>query len=731
MYDFFGIGWRLPMRADSGAGDRGGAGPAPPLAEFEKQTYDDWRAAAEQALKGAPFDKKLLTKTPEGITLKPIYDHGDLDGLPHLDGLPGIAPFARGTRALGHAAEPWEICQEVVQPLPDVAGAELAADRDRGIGAVRLVVDRATRSGVDPDAADAELVGRGGVSIATVDDLRRALEGVDLSSMTVQLDAGAAGLALGVLLLAHSKGENGLERLSGSVGLDPLGELARAGSLERPLAGTYDEMAALVEWAGVSAPLLRIVELGGQPYNDAGASAVEELAFALATGVEYLRQLTARGVDIDAAASRMGFGLAIGSVFFTEIAKLRAARLLWAQAVAAFGGGDDARRARIDARSSRWNLTVADPWVNMLRVTTESFAAVVGGADSVHASPFDSAVRLPDEFSRRVARNAQTVLLHESKLGRVVDPAGGSRFVEKLTHEIAAASWDLFREVERLGGMGAALEQDFPQQRIAATAKSRADQLGRRRSVLLGTNMYPNPAEKPLDPREPDWGAIRKARAEAVSRARESADANARDAALAAIGEASGAAMVESAIEAALAGATVGQLHDAFVGDRQARTTVEPLATHRACDMYERLRALAAGIAAERGAPPRVFLANMGPIKQHKARADFTTGFFEVGFFEVIGNDGFADPEDAARAALKSAADVAVICSTDDSYPDLVPRFMAALEPAAKRPIVILAGYPKDQVDAHRKSGVDDFIHIKADNYTVLGDLLARIGGRS
>jgi methylmalonyl-CoA mutase len=324
----------------------------------------------------------------------------------------------------------------------------------------------------------------------------------------------------------------------------------------------------------------------------------------------------------------------------------------------------------------------------------------------------------------------QVILADESNLGRVVDPAGGSRYVEQLTHEIAEQAWDLFREIEGLGGMADALRQGMPQQRAAATAKWRADRLGKRRDVLIGTNMFPDPTERQLERREPDWPAVREQRRRAIAAVREGADAAARDRALDDLGRAAGAALVEAAIAAAESGATLGQIHSAAArgGDPVA---LEPLEIHRGCDMFERLRGRASEIAERRGRQPQVFLANLGPIKQHKARADFAAGFFEVGSFEVLGNDGFETPEDAARAATESGADVAVICSTDVTYPELVPRFTAALERGDRRPIVILAGYPKDQVDPLREAGVDDFIHIKSDNYTMLADLLEQIGARS
>ena len=713
------------MAADKGSGKSAVGGREPLLSEFEPATHEQWRAAAEAALKGAPFDKKLLTKTPEGITLQPIYPASSLDGLPHLGGLPGVAPFVRGSRSLGHAVTPWEVCEELVDPLPADAGAALRADGDRGLTGVILRADRAARAGLDPDRAEQGVVGDDGVSIASADDFEQVLESFDPAQHALYLEPGESGLPLASLLFAMARRKGiDTEALRGSGGFDPLGTLAATGTLDRPIERALDEAASLAAWSREHAPSWRPIAASGRPYHDAGASAIEELGFTLATGVAYARALVERGLPVDEACAAIGFRFSVGTSFFTEVAKLRAARLVWAQAVAAFDGGEAARRAWIQARSSAWSTTAADPWVNMIRVTTETFSAVIGGADSVVAAPFDEAVRLPDDFSRRVARNVQSVLADESNLGKVIDPAGGSRYVETLTHEIAEQAWELFREVERKGGIAASLAAGFPQERIAETAKWRADQLGKRRAALIGTNTFPNPAEKPLDRRTPDFGAVRTARVEALASSKKPAGDQ-----LGAIAGAEGAAKVGAAIEAASVGASLGQIHSAVRNEGEA-VEIEPLAIHRAGDMYEQLRERAAAIEASRGERPRVFLANMGPIKQHKARADFTTGFFEVGFFEVLGNDGFETPELAAEAALESGADVAVICSTDPTYPELVPRFTAVLEKASPRPRVVLAGYPKDQVEAHKAAGVDDFIHIKSDNHKMLVDLLERIGAQ-
>jgi methylmalonyl-CoA mutase len=319
------------------------------------------------------------------------------------------------------------------------------------------------------------------------------------------------------------------------------------------------------------------------------------------------------------------------------------------------------------------------------------------------------------------------VLQDEANLGRVIDPAGGSWYVELLTDELGRRAWDLLQEVEQQGGMGRALAAGSPQQRIAETAAGRQAALASRKQVLVGTNMYPNTIEKPLEPRGPELAQLQNERGAAAAAERGAMDDGARQAALDALREAPAEQVVELAIAAVGVGATLGQIGAARLSGG-AKVEVPPLATHRAGEAYERLGKRAAEFATRTGARPRVFLANLGPIPQHKARADFSTGFFEVGGFEVIGNDGFPTPEEAADAAIESGAQVVVACSTDPTYPELIPTLASRLKAARPDAILVLAGYPKDQIDAHRESGVDEFIHLKANNHGMLVDLLERIG---
>jgi methylmalonyl-CoA mutase len=696
--------------------------------EFPVSSYEEWRNAAEKALKGASFAKKLITKTYEGIDLQPIYQQNDIENLPHTDFLPGFTPYVRGTDLLGYTSRPWDVCQEIAYSTPEAFNEALRFDLKRGQNAVNLVLDRATRQGLDADQAKAEAVGQGGISMGSLEDLQQALEGIDLEKTPIYIQADTMALPMVAFLvaLARQQGKK-TEKIKGCIGLDPLGVLAREGTLDQPLESAYEVMGKLTAWAIKNSPHLQTIIVQGHPYHDGGGSIVQELGFALATAVEYLRQMQNRGLAISAVSPRLRFAFSIGSNFFMEIARLRAARLLWAKIVKAFGGDEQAQKMALHGRTSNWNKTVYDPYVNMLRTTTEAFAGIVGGCNSLHVAPFDEIIRSPDEFSRRIARNTHTILRQECHIARTVDPAGGSWYVESLTDAVARRSWALFQEVERRGGMGKALEAGFPQAQIAEVAAQRASHIARRQDVFVGTNRYANLQEKPLEVAAVDTQKRQRERAAHLEQYRNRADANRRKSALEKLG-ATGDYRVEAAIEAAGSGATLGDMVQALQLREPAKTTIKPVCIHRGAQPFENLRRAAEDYSAQTGSRPTVFLANMGPVSQHKARADFTAGFMAVAGFEILSNRGFANPEQAAQAALESGAAIVAICSTDATYPELVAPLTEHLKQAKPEIIVLLAGYPADQVEAHKAAGIDDFIYLGANCYEILSRLQKKLG---
>ncbi|MFZ5494373.1 MAG: methylmalonyl-CoA mutase family protein [Verrucomicrobiota bacterium] len=702
------------------------------FAEFPPPAPTDWRRAAEEALEGAPFEKKLVTRTPEGIDLQPIYTRADAGAV--AGEWPGLPPYGRGVTALGSRVHGWRVCQELPYGTPPEFNAALLHDLNRGQNAVHLLLDIATRRGLDPDEARPGEVGGCGLSLATLDDFARALRGVDLSAVPVHVPAGLSALPL-TAMFAAALIEQGKKPtvLHGAVLADPFSEWLGRGTLPAGLEPAYDDMAVLTGWATRAGSPLRTVGVGANHWADAGGSAVHELAFGLATGVDYLRALAARHITPERAAPRFLFTFSSGSHFFMEVAKFRAARLLWERAVAATGAPAGAGRLVFHARTSLWNKTVLDPHVNILRTTTEAFAAVIGGCASLHVAPFDECFRVPDDFSRRLARNIQLILAEECGLGRVVDPAGGSWYVEALTRQLAAKAWALFQEVERRGGMAAAIRAGFPQETVDKLAAERIAAVETRRDGVIGANLHPHLKEKPADPNLPDYAALASRRARQVCAYR-MATAPERDAEvmarLADLPGATPAGIMRRLIEAFGHGATLGEVGKVLRAGARDEPPVRRLRPRRRAEPFEALRSRADAHLARTGARPAVFLANFGPRQQHAARADFSAGFFAAGGFEVRSAPGFDSPQAAAAAARESGAAMVVVCSTDDSYPALVPPFAAALRAAPNPPLLVLAGLPGTPAlqAQFRAAGVDEFIHLRANCAQMLARFQERLG---
>lgn len=704
-------------------------GREPLLAEFPAVSPDDWRKLVESELKGAPFDKKMLTATYEGLTLKPIYRREDIAGLPHVNSLPGFAPFVRGSHVDGFLKEPWAVSQEISCASPTEFNHAARNSIARGLTALNMVLDRATRNGHDPDWAPAEDVGGGGLSIAALSDLDRALDGVDLEKTSLFVRAGASALPFAALLVALAKKrKKSPAKLRGCIEMDPLGVIAHEGKLPQSLAGAYREMATLTEWAAQHAPQLQTICVHSRAWHESGGHAMQELAYTLATGVEYLRQLNQRGVPVNMAAPRIRFAVTVGTNFFLEIAKLRALRMLWSRAVAAAGGDEAAQKLSLHVRTSLWNKSTVDPYNNLLRATVEAFAGVLGGCDSMQVGAFDEVVRPPDDFSRRIARNTQLVLQKECSLDHVIDPAGGSWFVESATAELATGAWTLFQGVEKLGGMEAALRVGAPQKAVGETAAKKLKAVTGRRDSIVGVNQYANAKETPLEVSLPDPAVFHKRRVQQIGSLRTSLDDAESQVVLNWLAELiglKGSDQFSVCVEAVSAGATLGEITRALRISDTPCAPITPVCLTRATTSIERLRA---AMQQRPDGPASVFLCNMGSLKEHKARADFAAGFFSVGGYDVISPAGFKTPEEAGAAFAKSGARIAVICSTDENYPAIVPVLAAGIRAQQPDAVIVLAGYPPEQIAAHQKSGVDEFIHLRADVIDVLAKIHIKLG---
>ncbi|HFQ93391.1 MAG TPA: methylmalonyl-CoA mutase [Anaerolineae bacterium] len=520
-----------------------------------------------------------------------------------------------------------------------------------------------------------------------------------------------------------------VSQLQGCLENDPLGVLTHEGKLPLSFNQAYDEMSRLLLWAEKHAPRLHTIGLHSYPYHNSGANAAQELAFTLGNGAAYLRAMSERGLDANVTARHMMFHFAVSGDFFMEIAKLRAARILWSQIVAAFGGYAAAQKMRLHVRTAVINKTVTDPYVNMLRVTTEALSAALGGADSISVAPFDEVIRPPDEFSRRIARNAQIILQEEAYLTRLLDPAGGAYYVEYLTDELARRAWALFQEVEGRGGMLAALQAGFPQELIAQEVESQTAKLATRKDVLVGTNLYANAEEVLLENTEVDFTAVYQQRTQQIENYRtHDDDPQAHTAVMQKLGEmltAPPEEMVEAAIGAAQAGATLNEITRTLRINDGERPSIQPVALHRRAEPFEELRRLAEVYAERYGRRPRIFLANMGPLRQFKPRADFARSFFEPGGFEVVYPKGFDDVAAAVAAVQEAEPAAVVICSSDDVYPEIVPPLAQAMkEKSGKDTAVFLAGRPGENEELYKSAGVNKFIYLGANCYEINHQLL-------
>lgn len=702
--------------------------------EFTVPTTEEWIQACNELLKGRPFDKVMYTKNYEGITFDPMYTlRRNKDILP-TDDYPGMGDFLRGSTVNGYVGEPWGIAQACDLTLPEENNELLKHEIDKGSTVYHVRVDKATLAG--QDVKDAEKPGEGGVSLTTVEDAHTMLNGLDLEGKPFMLYAGESATRLLALTVAAMKAAGkDVAKLHGVIGADPIGELVANGKTSAKLDALFDEMAAAIKWAKKNAPGLRTILVRSNAFMDGGAESVQEVAFTYAVATEYVRQLLARGIELHDIATSLEFEFSQGANFFMEIAKLRAAREVWANIMAAFGAEEADRATFVHGRPARFTKTVIDPYVNMLRNCSQSFSSVVGGVDTFESEPFDELIRKGDEFSRRIARNVHIMLQEEFGMLRPIDPAGGSWAVENLTKQIAEKIWAKFQAVEAAGGVLKALQAGDVQKEIATVLASRFKNLDFRKDRAVGVNMYPNMTEEPLDPRPEDHEALRKELQAAVDKYLADVDAKAAADALAAVKAAKGEALVDAEVAAFCAGATLGQV--AAAEEKAAcDVAVEAIEKHHWTERFEALRKDTEAFVAKTGKNVEVFLANMGPIPQHKARADFSTSFLQVGEFNVHLNNGFQDGEDGTRyekcvkAAQEIPYDAAVICSTDATYPEDVPALAPLLKKALPEGATLfLAGAaPKDKVEEYKAAGIDEFISVSANCYEILRALQKKKG---
>jgi methylmalonyl-CoA mutase len=497
--------------------------------------------------------------------------------------------------------------------------------------------------------------------------------------------------------------------------------LVRDGGLPVPLSDALRQMADLAVWTSRNAPHVTAVEVSSTPYHNAGASAIADVAFAVATGLDYLRVLVDAGLGVDTAARQMSFSMAVGCRFYLAIAKLRAARKLWADVVAASGGSAEAQRMRLRVSTGRRVLTTRNQSLNILRNTVACYAGAVGGADIITTTPFDAPTGLPSEASRRNARNTQLVLAQECHLSQVLDPAGGSWF-EWYTNEVARRAWSVLQQIEAKGGMIKAITSGWVAEQIKPTEAAREKDIAVRKVAITGVSEHPTLAEEHPTQEPPNYPQLAIAAAQRLSNWRRE---HGRPAALDELGgtPAGNGTLTSTVMAAAEAGATLGQITAAMIRSDSQPTVLVPLAVHPYDAAFEELRDAADAFESSRGHRPRVYLAGVGTITEQVARKNYARNFFEAGGFAVLAREAKFEVTEAAADFAISGAKVAVICSTDKQYATVVAELAPKLKAAGAR-TVILAGHPGQSEAAYRAAGVDQFIYIRCNVLETLSSLL-------
>lgn len=602
--------------------------------QFPGVSYEEWRAKVEADLKGADFNKKLVWRTNEGFNVEPIYRAEDIAGLKTTDSLPGEYPYVRGTRADNN----WLTRQEII--------AESAAEANK------TALDVLTKG-----------VNSLGFKVAepTVETLETLLDGIDLAKVEVNFDCcPCKALDLANALVAYLQKHNATKTFKGSIDFNPLRKALRHGAQIK--AEAVENAKKLIE-AVKEVPGVKIIAVDSVLFCNGGAFIFQELGYALAWGAQWLTALTDAGLGIDEVASRIKFNMGVSSNYFMELAKFRAARMLWAQIVEQYKPASaDSAKMHVHAATSQFNQTIYDAHVNLLRSQTEAMSAALAGVDSITVVPFDTPYKTPDTFSERIARNQQFLLKEESHLDKVVDPAGGSYYVETLTVSIANEAWKLFLEVEDKGGFFAEVDNGDVQKAVNASCEKRHTDVARRKEILLGTNQYPNINEMAADKIE------------------------------------------RKECKCACGNEEKGE---------------NALLMKRAATDFEALR-LATEAASNR---PKVFMLTIGNLAMRLARAQFSTNFFGCAGYEIIDNLGFDTVEAGVDAALEKGADVIVLCSSDDEYATLAPEAFKYLDGRAE---FVVAGAPACMDDL-KAAGINEFIHVRCNVLETLQNFNAKL----
>jgi methylmalonyl-CoA mutase len=665
-----------------------------------KRSRAEWEALAASEVKGDP--EQLVWHTPEGIPVRPLYTAEDLEGLEFVETLPGFEPFVRGIRATMYSNRPWTIRQYAGFSTAEESNAFYRRNLEAGQMGLSVAFDLATHRGYDSDhprvVGD---VGKAGVAIDSVEDMKTLFDGIPLDRMTVSMTMNGAVLPVlaGYIVAAEEQGVDQAQ-LAGTIQNDILKEFMVRNTYIYPPEPSMRIVADIIEHTAQHMPRFNSISISGYHMQEAGATAVQELAFTLADGLEYVRAALDRGLDIDAFAGRLSFFFAIGMNFFMEVAKLRAARLLWARMMRRFDPKKPASlMLRTHCQTSGVSLTEQDPYNNIVRTALEALAAVLGGTQSLHTNSFDEALALPTEFSAGIARNTQLLLQEESGITHVVDPLGGSYYVEALTSALADAAWKLIEEVEDLGGMTQAVQAGMPKLRIEEAAARRQARVDRDAETIVGVNKYRTDTQPTVEIREVDNTAVRAGQIQRLEQLRATRDQRRVDAALRALtdGARGDANLLGLSIEASRARATVGEISDAleavFTRHRATIRTIAGVYGDSAAgdEDWERTRAEVDTFATAEGRRPRILVVKMGQDGHDRGAKVIATAFADLGFDVDVG-PLFQTPEEAARDAVENDVHVIGVSSQAAGHKTLVPELVAQLRKQGGDDIVVVVG---------------------------------------
>jgi methylmalonyl-CoA mutase len=675
------------------------AGAAP---EFKTATLEQWTQAAAKSAPGGEV-AALNWVTPEGLTVKPLYTAADVAGLPHTDTLPGFEPFVRGPQATMYAARPWTIRQYAGFSTAEESNAFYRKALAAGGQGVSVAFDLATHRGYDSDhprvTGD---VGKAGVAIDSVEDMKILFDGIPLDKVSVSMTMNGAVLPVlaGYVVAAEEQGV-GQHQLAGTIQNDILKEFMVRNTYIYPPEPSMRIVGDIIEYTAREMPKFNSISISGYHMQEAGANQALELAFTLADGQEYVKTAMAKGLSVDDFAPRLSFFWAIGMNFYLEIAKMRAARLLWCRIMKGFGAtSPKSLMLRTHCQTSGWSLTAQDPYNNVVRTTIEAMAAVFGGTQSLHTNSLDEAIALPTEFSARIARNTQLIIQEETHITSVVDPWAGSYMMEKLTQDMADKAWDIIEEVNAQGGMIKAVDSGWAKLKIEASAAEKQARIDSGQDVIVGVNKYKLAKEDPIDILDVDNVKVRGGQIERLKKIKATRNAEAVQSALAALTQAAETGegnLLDLSIQAMRVRATVGEVSDALeavFGRHRADTHKVSgvyAAAYDSAEGWAKLQGEIAAFGAEQGRRPRVMIAKLGQDGHDRGAKVVATAFADLGFDVDIG-PLFQTPEECARQAIENDVHAVGISTLAAGHKTLVPAIIEELKKQGADDIIVFVG---------------------------------------